>query len=83
MTEDNWWRPSIVLFFQLSGWIGVPIILGLYLGKWLDEKFQTEPWLFLTTIGAAFIISLVGMIRESKKAIKKFTNSEKQHNTDE
>jgi len=68
--NDLWWRPALMLFFQLSGWIAFPIIIAIFLGTWLDEKYGTGPWLFLTTVGMSFVISIIGIVRESTKAIK-------------
>ena len=66
-----WWQDSVMLFTQLSGWIGIPVVLGVFLGRWLDQKYNTEPWLFLATVGAAFIISMVGLVKEASEVIKK------------
>ena len=72
-----WWQPAIVMFLKLSVWIAGPIIIALYLGKWLDEKYQTGPWLFLSCIGLAFIISICGLI---KNTIEEFKKLEKPNN---
>ena len=69
--QAAWWQPAIIMFLKLSIWIAVPIILALYLGQWLDQKYQTKPWLFLTCIGLAFIISLVGLVRSTLAEYKK------------
>ena len=66
-----WWQPSLLLFSKLSGWIIGPVILGIILGKWLDRKFHSEPWLFLTTVGLAFAISMFGIIHDSVKEMKR------------
>jgi F0F1-type ATP synthase assembly protein I len=65
-----WWQPGMLLFFRLSGWIIGPVILGLIIGKWLDKKFGTAPWLFLITIGLSFILSMFGIVRDAMKAMK-------------
>lgn len=75
--NDIWWRPAILLFFQMSAWIGIPVIIGLFLGRWADERYNTEPWLFLTFTGVAFIVSIIGMVRESKRAMKSFDSIDK------
>ncbi len=64
MSEANkvWWQPALVMFFKFSGWIAAPLIIALYVGKWLDKKYGTEPWLFLASVGVAFVISIVGLI---------------------
>lgn len=76
-SEDTWWQPSLMLFFQLSGWIGAPIIIGVFLGGWLDKRYGTEPWLFLTTIGVSFVVSMVGIVREATKAIAQMEKLDK------
>ena len=69
--QNAWWQEGLSLFFQLSGWLAIPIIIALYLGEWLDKKYHTEPWLFLSCIGAAFLISMVGLIRNTLAEYKK------------
>ena len=72
MEKENksWLGPGLVLFYRLSGWIGGPVILALFVGRWLDRRYGTEPWLFLACIGTAFIGSSVGIVVEGVKAIK-------------
>jgi F0F1-type ATP synthase assembly protein I len=72
-----WWQPGLVLFTRLSGWIAGPIILAIFLGKWLDEKYGTEPWLFLLTVGTAFFLSMFGIVKDSLKEMKRIENEEK------
>jgi len=66
-----WWQPAIVMFLKLSVWIAVPVIVALYLGKWLDKRYDTEPWLFLASVGLAFVVSLFGLIMNAAKEFKK------------
>jgi len=66
-----WWQPAIAMFLRLSVWIAAPIIIALYLGKWLDKRYDTAPWLFLSCIGLAFIISIFGLIKNTLKEFKK------------
>jgi F0F1-type ATP synthase assembly protein I len=79
MEEKNeqiipWWQPGMQLFLRLSGWIGGPIIVAVFLGKFLDKKYNTEPWLFLATVGIAFVISMVSLIIIGFKEFKKIEN---------
>jgi F0F1-type ATP synthase assembly protein I len=64
-----WWETSLRLFVGISGWIVFPILGGVYLGHWLDWKFNSEPWLYIITVGVAFIITNVGIIRKSLSAM--------------
>ncbi|MDP3900029.1 MAG: AtpZ/AtpI family protein [bacterium] len=67
-----WWQPALLMFTRLSGWIIGPVVLAIYLGKWLDRRYDTEPWLFLLTVGIAFAISMFGLVRDSFKEMDKY-----------
>ncbi|MFA6973796.1 MAG: AtpZ/AtpI family protein [Parcubacteria group bacterium] len=82
--EDNkkkpevvWWQPAIVMFSRLSGWIIGPIIIALFVGKWLDKKYGTDPWLFLGSVGIAFVISTFGIIMDARKELRRIDREEK------
>lgn len=70
-SQTAWWQPALVVFIKLSGWIGLPIIIALFLGKWLDKKYNSAPWLLLTCIGLAFVLSMAGLIKETISEYKK------------
>lgn len=72
-----WWQPGLVLFTRLSGWIAGPVLLGVFIGKWLDRRYDTEPWLFLVTVGIAFFISMFGIVRDSLREMKRIEEEEK------
>jgi F0F1-type ATP synthase assembly protein I len=74
-----WWQPGMVLFTRLSGWIGVPVIIGVFVGKWLDRKYNSEPWLFLATVGVAFVFSMIGIVRETMQEIKRIEKEAKKN----
>lgn len=69
--KQNWWQPAFEIFLRLSGWILAPLLLGVTLGRWLDRKYGTEPWLFLATIGVAFVVSMFGLVKNAMEEIKK------------
>jgi F0F1-type ATP synthase assembly protein I len=57
------------LMFQASdGIIGAAILVavGVFAGRWLDDKLHTTPWL---TVVLAVIGSILGLARLVKKAI--------------
>lgn len=76
-TNSPWWQPHLVLFFELSGWIAIPVLIGVYAGRWLDGRYDTEPWLFLISVGVAFIISMVGIVTKTVKLMDKITKENK------
>jgi F0F1-type ATP synthase assembly protein I len=71
-SEKNtpWWQPGMFLFFRLSGWIGGPVIIAVFVGKWLDRKYNKEPWLFLISVGVAFVFSMFGIVYDTTRAMK-------------
>ncbi len=79
-----WWQPALILFARLSVWIVMPILAGVYIGKWLDKKYNSEPWLFLISVGLAFIISIFALIiftaKEYKKTGEQPKNKDKRSN---
>lgn len=63
-------RVAMATFLQFSGWIAIPIIMALFAGNWLDEKFKTEPTFTFIFIGVAFITTVVGLARKGKKMMQ-------------
>ena len=66
----------MVLFIKLSGWIAGPIIIALFVGRWLDRKYHTDPWLFLLTVGVAFVVSMFGIVRDALVELKRIEKEE-------
>lgn len=56
--KDTWWKEGLMIFTKVSGYIAIPIIISLYLGKYLDSKYNTEPYIFFSLIAVAFLISM-------------------------
>jgi F0F1-type ATP synthase assembly protein I len=83
MTESGqnpkipWWKPGIELFLRLSGWIGGPVVIAVFVGKFLDRKYHSEPWLFLLSVGIAFAVSMIALIRIGFKEFKKIDEENK------
>lgn len=71
------WRPALVLFGRVSGWVVAPIVIALIAGKALDSRFGTAPWLFLACTGVAFIFSIYGIFREVTKYLKEISSDVK------
>ncbi|MFH0956167.1 MAG: AtpZ/AtpI family protein [Candidatus Falkowbacteria bacterium] len=77
-----WWQPAVMTFAKLSGWIAAPIVIALYLGKWLDKKYDSAPRLLMVCIVFAFFISMVGLIKETIREYKKIDRLGKNGQTD-
>jgi F0F1-type ATP synthase assembly protein I len=87
-TEDKaWWKPGLMMVSKVSALVAIPIVVALFLGKYLDAKYNTAPWAFLSLTFFAFIISLVSIwksllsymktLEEELREEKEKTNLEK------
>jgi len=81
--QSPWWGPGLTVFAEVTGWIAVPVVGALYLGRFLDEKYNTDPWFFLGLTALSFIITSYGIvklatrfIREAELEVKKKKASE-------
>ena len=86
MTEENkkqeknnklWWQPAVMMFFRFSSWIFAPVLIAVFVGKWLDKKYDTEPIIFLAIVGFAFLISIFGLVKTVKEEYKKIEDGAK------
>ena len=75
--NDKWWRQGLLMFAESTGWIAIPVIGALFLGNWLDEKYQTKPLYFISLTIMAFIISCIGIGMVGIKYIKQIEKEEK------
>jgi F0F1-type ATP synthase assembly protein I len=57
---------ALTSLFQISGWLVGPLVVALFVGRWLDGHFGTKPWLFLISTGVAFVFTAIGIIKETK-----------------
>ncbi|MFA5163542.1 MAG: AtpZ/AtpI family protein [Patescibacteria group bacterium] len=67
----NDWSHALKIFINLSYWIAFPVLIGTFLGRWLDRRYGTEPWLFLSVLGFCFLVSMYGLITKALKEFKK------------
>ena len=70
MPKNEWVKP-VELAFRMSAWLVGPIIFALLVGNWLDEKYHSQPKMFLIATGVAFAITCFGLVREVKEYFKK------------
>ena len=78
--KKPYWRDALLVFSRMSGWIVAPVVIALFLGKWLDSRFGTAPLLFVITTSVSFIISMIGVVREGKRYMSKAAESKNTEN---
>lgn len=67
-----WWQEPLNMFYRLSGWVILPLVVGTLLGRWLDRRYNSDPKWFLIVIGLAFIVSMIGLVIQAKNEFNKF-----------
>ncbi len=63
------------VFTEISGWIAGPVIMAVILGKYLDGKFGTTPWIFIGMTGIAFLVSMWNIWKAVKKYAETLKNN--------
>jgi len=66
-SSGPWWKDGALIFSEISTWIVVPIVLALILGKWLDARYGTEPWIFIGLAVFGFLITAFGIVKSVRK----------------
>lgn len=69
-TEQKWWQPAMVLFVEVGGWIAGPVIIAMFVGQWIDERYGSAPVGYFGAVGVAFIVSVIGLVRTSLRAMR-------------
>jgi Na+-transporting methylmalonyl-CoA/oxaloacetate decarboxylase gamma subunit len=79
--EKAWWQPAMTVFAEVTGWIVVPIVAALFLGRYLDEKHNSAPWYYLSLTGVAFVISTIGIVIVAGKYIRQIERENQEQRT--
>ena len=69
--KNEIWYQALRITASLSGWIAFPVIIAIFFGKWLDKQFNSEPWLFLVSVGLAFLVSMYGLVAKAQAEFKR------------
>ena len=71
------WSIAIRTMSIASAWIVGPVLLGLVIGKWLDRKYSSGPWLMIISLSFFFLVSMFGIVRNALKEFKKIEEEAK------
>ncbi len=75
--KSPWWKPGLIIFTKVSASIAIPIILALFVGKYLDKKYNSAPWIFLGLTFIAFIFSIFTIWKNVRDYIDDLEKKEK------
>ena len=66
-TDAAYYRLAMKIFADFSGTIALPAVLAALLGKWLDVRYGTEPWLLISLLVFALLSTAVSIKRKAKR----------------
>jgi hypothetical protein len=72
-----WWKDGLIVFIKVSGYIAGPIIVASYLGKYLDQKYNTNNLIFFILVAIAFLSTIYLIWKEMRVYKKKIEKEEK------
>jgi F0F1-type ATP synthase assembly protein I len=66
-TDARYYRLAMRIFADFSGTIAIPAVLSALAGKWLDERYATEPRYLILLLALALVLTAVIVVRKAKK----------------
>ncbi|MEI6580581.1 MAG: hypothetical protein WCO07_00195 [bacterium] len=64
-SNKNWalWKPVVVFYVKTTSWIIIPLILAVFLGKYVSESIGSQ-FIFFICLMIGFGITCFGIYRE-------------------
>lgn len=56
-------RPSPFAYMGLGIELVAPILLGVFVGRWLDGRWNTEPWLLIVGAVLGLVLGFYSFLR--------------------
>lgn len=72
---------SLALVTQLGLMAVSPVLIGAFLGLWLDGRLQTRPWVTLFLAALGILVGLVGVYRLSSSLTEQLAKGSKKGNS--
>jgi F0F1-type ATP synthase assembly protein I len=61
---------TLAIAWEFGYTITVPLVVLALLGRYLDKKLDSSPWLLVTGILLSIVISSVGLVMKFKKVLQ-------------
>lgn len=68
---------SAMRFVGVGAYVGVSILLGVYVGSLLDRRFDTQPLFTLLGLALGLAVAVVGVYRMLVAIIKEWQDNDK------
>ena len=69
---------SLALTAQMGLMLAVPLLVGFFLGLWIDTKLHTIPWAILLLTALGISVGSVGAYRLGSLTIERLRNTKKE-----
>ncbi|MBI4591843.1 AtpZ/AtpI family protein [Candidatus Uhrbacteria bacterium] len=80
MSDAKYYRLAGRIFADFSGTIAVPAVLAALLGKWLDDRYGTEPRYLILLLVVAFALTVYAVVKKAnvyRNAYERLMNESK------
>jgi F0F1-type ATP synthase assembly protein I len=76
--KKPYWKEGAVFFIKVYSYIAAPIVISLFLGKYLDKKFNSYPWCIIALSSISFFIGFFYLYKETVRYIETIEKTEKE-----
>ena len=67
MDDSKYYRLAARIFADFSGTIAVPAVLAALLGKWMDNRYGTEPRYIIVLLILACALTACAVVKKAKR----------------
>lgn len=67
---------ALNLAWELGYTIAIPLVILALAGRWADQQFDTNPWLFLAGIILAIVSSSILLVRKFSQLLRNIPGSQ-------
>lgn len=75
-----WKSAYIKVFTEISAWIVGPVLVSILIGNYLDQRFNSAPWILGVALALSFTLSMVMIVKIAKKYEKDLDKNNKDGN---
>ncbi len=68
---------SALRFVGIGGFVGGSIFFGVFLGRLIDRRFGTEPWITLAGLLAGLLVAVAGVYHLLKSFLREMQENDK------
>lgn len=72
MNDRKYWLFALRIVGDFGATIAIPVVVLAYLGKRLDVRYNTPPWLLITGFIVAALVSGIMIYRKAKRYGKEY-----------